>query len=189
MVNGHFKPLYYVFAVTAGTSAGADVAVSFTDTIAGVGLTDMPFRVEIPNVHCGNYVIQFSYSVVDVRTEQWSPGLPALRSHIRPIMLAAIAQGAMPCSRPRGTPTGPSPTWSASATAAASATAPTCARPDGMKSSCVRTCSCMADATASPAGVLPNCARTSLMSGLLEPRSPSPAATLVRVAARTSENR
>lgn len=63
--SGQFKPLYFLFAVTRPGKPPADSVLPYRQKtpIAGTGLGNRPFQVEIPRVAAGRYVIQFSYTV------------------------------------------------------------------------------------------------------------------------------
>lgn len=61
--NDHvFKPLYYIFASIAGMAKySQDIAFGPTVAVAGTALPDRAFRIRIPDVEPGSYVIEFEY--------------------------------------------------------------------------------------------------------------------------------
>lgn len=66
--NQQFKPLYYIFASIAGmTKYSQDIAFGPTVAVAGAALPDKDFRIKVPDVSPGNYVIEFEYGLSSVR--------------------------------------------------------------------------------------------------------------------------
>ncbi len=56
-------PLWNVEALTQGESAaGADVHARSNVTLGATGLRNIPFRVRVPTVGAGKYLIQFTYT-------------------------------------------------------------------------------------------------------------------------------
>jgi hypothetical protein len=61
-VDGQFRPLFYL-----GSSAGGsevDIPVGSHVMLAGTGSTNDPFKVEIPPVPSGRYIIGFEYTII-----------------------------------------------------------------------------------------------------------------------------
>ena len=65
--NGRFRPVYFVFAVTGNARPRSPAVLPYSTSaataIAGTGLGNRPFHVQIPPVAAGRYVIQFAYTV------------------------------------------------------------------------------------------------------------------------------
>ena len=61
--DGHFAATYDLAAITPGLRHQQNIPVGANGGIGGVGLPNRAFRIRVPPVPVGNYLIQFSYSV------------------------------------------------------------------------------------------------------------------------------
>lgn len=63
--DGQFRPMYIVFAVPGRGKPHSHPVLPYRKraVIAGTGLANRPFRVEIPRVPSGQYLIKFGYTV------------------------------------------------------------------------------------------------------------------------------
>ena len=68
--NRQFKPLYFVFASTFDNRVLQDVAYGPSVIIAGTGLPYNIFRIRVPEVGPGSYVVKFDYSVSGARSSR-----------------------------------------------------------------------------------------------------------------------
>ena len=62
--NGHFAAAYNLAVIIPGSQHQRNIPAGSGVLLAGVGLSNRAFRVEVPPVPSGNYMIQFAYSVV-----------------------------------------------------------------------------------------------------------------------------
>jgi hypothetical protein len=60
--GGRFISVYNLAAITPGTSSEHNFPVGSSNSIAGVGLPNRPFRIQIPPVSDGTYIVRFLYS-------------------------------------------------------------------------------------------------------------------------------
>jgi hypothetical protein len=61
--NGRFAATYNLAAIAPGVGRQPNTPVGPSGAVAGVGLPDKPFRIQVPAVPSGDYLVQFSYSV------------------------------------------------------------------------------------------------------------------------------
>jgi len=61
--GGRFVATYNLAAIAPGIQRGKNVPIGPSGAVGGVGLPNKPFRVRVPAVPSGDYVVQFSYSV------------------------------------------------------------------------------------------------------------------------------
>lgn len=61
--GGRFVATYNLAAIAPGIQRGKNVPIGPSGAVGGVGLPNKPFRVRVPTVPGGDYVVQFSYSV------------------------------------------------------------------------------------------------------------------------------
>jgi hypothetical protein len=61
--DGRFAASYYLAALVSGLKQAGNIRYSPSAAVAGVGLPNRPFRVEIPPLSSGHYVIQFTYTI------------------------------------------------------------------------------------------------------------------------------
>lgn len=61
--KNRFIPLYNVAAISNGVTVGKNFPVSGSEGVGGVGLPDRPFRIRLPKIATGSYVIEFNYTV------------------------------------------------------------------------------------------------------------------------------
>lgn len=57
-----FVPIYNLAAMVPGMHQ-KNIPVGPSGGVGGVGLGDQPLRIQIPPVHSGSYIVQFTYSV------------------------------------------------------------------------------------------------------------------------------
>jgi hypothetical protein len=60
--SGRFTPIYNLAAIVPGLRQ-KNIPVGPSGGVGGVGLGNQPFRIKVPPVHSGSYVVQFLYSV------------------------------------------------------------------------------------------------------------------------------
>lgn len=61
--GGHFAAIYNLAAIAPGVQHQHNIPAGSSGGLAGVGLPNRPFRVQVPPVPSGSYIIQFAYSV------------------------------------------------------------------------------------------------------------------------------
>lgn len=61
--GGRFVATYNLAAIAPGIQREQNVPIGPSGAVGGVGLPNEPFRVRVPTVPNGDYVVQFSYSV------------------------------------------------------------------------------------------------------------------------------
>jgi hypothetical protein len=73
--SGRFIPIYNLAAIVAGIRREQNVPVGPSGGVGGVGLPNRPFRIEVPPVPGGHYIVQFSYSIAPGKTGAEGPKL------------------------------------------------------------------------------------------------------------------
>jgi hypothetical protein len=61
--DNRFVPVYNIAAIAPGIPRGQNFPYGSPEGIGGVGLPDRQFRIRVPPVSNGTYIVQFSYSV------------------------------------------------------------------------------------------------------------------------------
>jgi hypothetical protein len=61
--KGHFVTTYNLAAIVPGIYHQQNIPAGSAAVLDGLGLPNIPFRVRVPPVHGGNYLIKFVYSV------------------------------------------------------------------------------------------------------------------------------
>ena len=60
--SGRFVPSYNLAAIVPGIQNGKNFPVGASGGVGGVGLPNKPFKIEVPPVSSGSYIVEFSYS-------------------------------------------------------------------------------------------------------------------------------
>ncbi len=63
VIGGRFVALWNLAAITQSVGRTPNVRVGSSTALAGVGLPNRPFQVEVPSVASGHYLIQFGFTV------------------------------------------------------------------------------------------------------------------------------
>ena len=71
--GGRFVPSYNLAAIVPGIQNGKNIPVGTSDGVGGVGLPNKPFRIKVPPVRGGSYIIQFSYSAAPASNSTGGP--------------------------------------------------------------------------------------------------------------------
>lgn len=61
--KGHFAATYNLAAIVPGLQHDQNIPAGPSVALGGIGLRNFGFRVRVPPVHSGKYVIKFTYSV------------------------------------------------------------------------------------------------------------------------------
>jgi hypothetical protein len=62
-VKGHFVTTYNLAAIVPGIYHQQNAPAGSSAVLDGLGLPNIPFRVQVPPVHSGSFLIKFVYSV------------------------------------------------------------------------------------------------------------------------------
>lgn len=61
--DNHFAPIYNIAAIAPGIPRQQNIPYGSPPGVGGVGLPNRQFRIRVPTVSNGTYIVQFSYSV------------------------------------------------------------------------------------------------------------------------------
>jgi hypothetical protein len=60
--DGHFAGVWYLAAITPGGQAAANIPAGSPNTLVGSDIPNVPFKIRMPDVPAGSYMIQWRYN-------------------------------------------------------------------------------------------------------------------------------